>query len=249
MIDTIIIEDEPKTRVLLKTLLKDYCPDVVLKGEADSVETGLELIKKTNPVLVFMDVELGDGNAFDILTRVAEKNFHIIFTTAYDHYAVRAIKFSAVDYLLKPVNAIDLKAAVEKVKSRNTETVLNNMKVLMANFSQTTGSQNKAIALPTFEGHIFINPDEIIRFEADGNYTLVFTTDKNKLMVSKTLKDFEDFINPGDFVRVHHSHIVNLKYVKRYVKGRGGHVVMADGSKVEVSVRKKDEFLNKMRIK
>jgi two-component system, LytTR family, response regulator len=248
VIDTVIIEDEVKTRGLLKSLLKEYCPDVELRGEADSVETGLELIEKLNPTLVFLDVELGEGNAFDLLTRLPKKNFHIIFTTAHDHYAVRAIKFSAIDYLLKPINSIDLKAAVEKVKSKSTDTLFNNVKMLMTNFSPPGEKQSEKIALPTFDGHIFVNLNDIIRFEAEGNYSYVYTTDGNKIMVSKTLKDFEDFINPGDFVRIHHAHIINLKHVKRYVKGRGGFVIMDDGSKAEVSTRKKEEFLHKMHI-
>lgn len=247
MITAVIIDDELNNRGFLKGLVDEYCPDVKLQGEANSVETGLSLINRVNPELVFLDVELGDGNAFDLLAQLPEKKFNVIFTTAFDHYAFRAIKFSAIDYLLKPINSIELKAAVEKIKLQNTSTLLNNMKMLMTNFSSATGKAEK-IALPTFDGHIFIKLDDIIRFEAESNYTYVFTADGNKITVSKTLKDFEDFIDPNKFVRIHNSHIINLLHVKRYIKGRGGSVIMDDGSKAMVSKRKKEEFLHKMNI-
>jgi two-component system LytT family response regulator len=249
MINTVIIDDEKRGISSLKSLLKDYCPDVNLLGEANSVESGLNLIHKSKPSLVFLDIEMPDGTGFDLLEQLPEKNFHVIFTTAHDHYALRAIKFSALDYLLKPIGITELKAAIEKVKSKSSDDAMHdNIALLIKNLSADVGKTPEKIALPTGDGHIFISIQDIIRFEAEGNYTYVFLTNGEKITVSRTLKQFENFIDENNFARIHHSHFINIHHVKHYVKGSGGFVVMIDGSKVEVSIRKKEEFLRKMRI-
>ncbi len=249
MIDTVIIEDEKRSANLLKNILKEYCPNVNLLGEAASVETGLELFTKVKPALVFLDVQMPDGTGFDLLEKLPEKKFQIIFTTAHDHYALRAIKFSAIDYLLKPISIVDVKAAVEKVVSKSSDDVIqNNISLLIKNLSGGVSKQPDKIALPTMNGHVFVNINDIIRFEAEGSYTYVCLVNKEKVLVSRTLKEFENFVDENEFVRIHHAHLVNMHHVKNYVKGSGGYVVMSDGSTAEVSVRKKDEFFRKMRI-
>jgi len=250
MIEAVIIEDEKRSANFLKNLIKEYCPEIALVGEATSVKTGLELIQKIKHKLVFQDIEVPDGTAFDLLEQIPEKNFQIIFTTAYDHYALRAIKFSALDYLLKPINFLELQAAVEKVKSKDFDaSALNGINMLIKNLSVSTEKKSEKIALPTMDGHVFVNIDDIIRFEAEGGYTYVFLVNGVKIMISRTLKDFEDFVDEDSFARIHHSHLINIRHVKKYVKGSGGHVIMDDGSEVEVSTRKKDEFFRKMHIK
>lgn len=242
------MEDEKRSASLLRGMLTEYCPDVEVAGEAGSVKTAAETISTASPLLVFLDIEMPDGTAFDLLEQISEKKFHIIFTTAYDHYALRAIKFSALDYLLKPVSITELKAAVDKVRSKQMDTtMLNNLNILMQNLP-VNGKKGSKIALPTLDGHIFADCDDIVRLEAEGNYSNVFLINGDRIMVSRTLKDLEGFISEDDFIRVHHSHIINIRHVKEYVKGSGGYVIMKDGSKAEVAVRKKEEFFKKMRI-
>lgn len=250
MIPAIIVEDEKRNLNLLKNLLAEYCPEVNLVGEASSVKSGVEVIKKTNPALLFLDIELSDGNAFELLEQTLEKRFQVIFTTAYDHYAIKAIKFSAIDYLLKPINFQELKAAVEKAKSKTSDMVLsNNINFLLKNIETPSDKKPEKIALPTLEGHLFVNIKDIVRLEADGNYTFIYLLGKERLLISRTLKDFESFLSNEEFIRVHHSHLVNIRHVKKYLKGSGGQIVMNDGSTVEVSVRKKDDFLRVMKIR
>lgn len=251
MIDAVIIDDEKRGVSSLKILLKDYCPDINLVGDAYSVESGLNLLSKVTPVLIFLDIEMPDGTGFDLLEQLPSKKFNVIFTTAHDHYALRAIKFSALDYLLKPIGIAELKVAIEKVKSTvsNNSSNQSNIEMLIKNLSLSVEKSPEKIALPTIEGHIFVNVNDIVRFEAEGSYTYVYLLKGEKITVSRTLKEFESFIDEDAFVRVHHSHIINVQHVKTYIKGSGGYLVMIDGSKVEVSVRKKEEFLKKMHVR
>jgi len=249
MIESVIIEDEKRSANLLSNLITEYCPDVTVTGIAASVKTGLQLVLKARPSLIFMDIEMPDGTAFELLEQIPDKKFHVIFTTAFDHYAVRAIKFSALDYLLKPVSIVDLKVAIEKVKAREMDTVaFNNINMLIKNLG-AAGNGSGKIALPTVDGHIFVEVQDIIRLDAQGSYSSVVLSNGNKILVSRTLKEFEGFLGDTYFVRVHHSHLINIHHVREYIKGSGGHVIMIDGSKAEVSVRKKEEFLRKVGIR
>ena len=249
MIRSVIIEDEKKSREVLNTLVKKHCPEISLEGMAESVASGVELIRKLKPELVFLDIVMPDGTGFDLLEQVSTHKFEIIFATATDKYAVKAIRYSALDYLLKPIDQVELKAAVEKViekKSRNQG--MENLEFLLQNIRKKDENYSK-ITLPTGNAYEIVNIKDIVRCEAEGSYTTFVLANKSKLLVSAGLKHYEDLLPAEQFIRVHHHHLINLSHVTRYLKEDGGYAIMTDGSKVEISRRKKDsflEFLNKM---
>ena len=242
MIKTIIIDDEPRGRDTLKILLNKYCPEVSVTGEAGSVVEGFKLINKEAPDVVFLDIEMPGNNGFDLLEMFNSIPFKVIFTTAYDKYAIKAIKYSALDYLLKPIDIDELKEAVSRIETNNRkdigqakyEALLNNIK---------SENKRKKVAIPDLEGLIFVFIDEIVRCESDSNYTYIYLINKKKITASRTLGDFEELFSEENFFRVHRSHLINLDHLKKYIKGEGGFAVMADDSRVEVSRRKKPEFL------
>jgi two-component system LytT family response regulator len=229
----------------LNEMLTRYCPLVSVEATANNINTAKELIIRHKPDLIFIDIEMPFGNAFDLLNSIPKINFEVIFVTAFDNYALNAIKLSALDYLLKPVSIKELQAAVvkaeEKIKGKNISSRIEN---LLYNLKSPPNS-SKRLALPTFEGLTFLDSDEFVRLEASNNYTFVFLKDKTKIVVSRPLKEFESMLDMTNFSRVHHSHIINHNYIKKYHRGRGGYVEMEDGSTIEVSTRKKDEFLSK----
>ncbi len=248
MLRSIIVEDEKPNARLLKNLLEKYCPEIELVGICHSVKEALQDIPVLQPDLVFMDVMLTDGNAFDILTELEKINFKIIFTSAYNDFAVKAIKFSALDYIVKPVNITELKEAVQKaVENISKKDEPKQYEILLQNVNSPSGKLQK-IALPTLEGHVFIHLDSIIRCEADGSYTNFFMESKVKLVVSKPIKEFDNLLSSQNFFRVHNSHLINISHIQKYMKGTGGYVVMDDGAMVEVAVRRKEEFLKVMGI-
>jgi two-component system LytT family response regulator len=240
MITAIIIDDEAKGRLALRQKLKEYCPDVRLDGEAEDGEEGLKLIESHQPDVVFLDIEMPRLNGFDMLQRLPQRNFHLVFTTAYDHYAIKAIRFSAFDYLLKPVDIEELRSVIGKIKKEGRPGV-NNERLEMLTHNLRT-ALNK-LAIPTMEGILFFDLADIIHIEARSNYTVFSFSNRPRLTVSKTLKEFEDLLPPEQFFRPHHSHIINLRYIKRYIKGDGGQVEMQNGDMVDVSRKRKEEFL------
>jgi two-component system LytT family response regulator len=246
MINAVIVEDEKKSREVLEALVKANCPDVNILGTADSVASGVELIRKTNPRLIFLDIEMADGSGFDLLEQVPNSGFEIIFTTASDAHALRAIKYSAIDYLLKPIDGDELKVAVEKIRAKQSDTAnLDNLKFLLQNFKKPNEQYSK-ITLPTGNAYEIVNVKDIIRCEADGSYTSFFLENKKKLLVSASLKHYEDLLPPDDFIRVHHHHLVNMHHVVRFLKTDGGYAVMSDGTQIEISRRKKEFFLQRL---
>ncbi|MBC7875046.1 MAG: response regulator transcription factor [Ferruginibacter sp.] len=238
----IIIDDEQKGRVALKQKLLDYCPDVELIGEAENGEEGLKLIEKCKPNIIFLDIEMPRMNGFEMLNELPEKKFHIIFTTAYDQYAIKAIKYAAFDYLLKPVDIEDLKTAIARVINSEKNQTQKQVELLRQNMQHPKKQLNK-LAIPTLEGLLFFDINEIIHLEAQSNYTYIYFSGKPKITASKTLKDFEELLPPDIFFRTHHSHLINLNYIKRYIKGDGGQIELQNGSYIDVSRRKKEEFL------
>jgi two-component system LytT family response regulator len=241
MLKAVIIDDIRESRDALKRELESYCPNVEIIGEADSVVSGAKLLKQNTPEIVFLDIQLGDGTGFDILELLDQINFNIIFTTASDAYAVKAFRFSAIDYLLKPIDPDDLKAAVEKA-SQTKRTPNESLEMLMEH-SRQVYKPLKRLALNTLEKIHVVNISDIVRCEADVNYTLFFFSDKTKLLVTKTLKDFEDMLKDHQFLRVHQSHLVNTNFIKEFVKGDGGYLMMHDGSSVPVSTRKRNSVV------
>jgi two-component system LytT family response regulator len=246
MIRTILVDDEIDSIRVLRRLLENYCPQVSIVGTAGGVETALPLIRETRPDLVLLDIEMAQGNAFDLLNQLQPIDFKVIFVTAFDNYAVRAFKYSAVDYLLKPVDIDDLRAAISRVEKKPDEhTVVQQMKMLLDNVGALNLPQQK-MAIPTITGLIFITVQDIIRFEAKGNYTSIYLSKGESIMATRTIKDYEDILPETIFCRIHNSHIINLSRIKKYQKGRGGSVEMEDGSTIEVASRRRDEFLRRL---
>lgn len=243
MIRTVVIEDEQLSRTMLLKLLQEHCRQINVVAEADSVSTGLTAIAEQKPQLVFLDIELQSETSFEILERLPEIDFELIFTTAFDHYALRAIKFCAIDYLLKPIDLNELLIAVAKAEKRLNHQYLNeNLGTLLSNLK--TGSQNNhRIALPTLEGLLFVRVSDIIYCESDGPYTRFFLKQPEKIMTSKHLKEYENLLDGYNFFRIHKSYLVNLQEIQKYVRGEGGHLIMSNGAALSVSKQRKEDFL------
>ncbi len=236
-IKAVIIDDESKSRNTLREMLGRYCVNVNVIAEADGVETALQMMKNLNPDIVFLDIRMNDGTGFDFLKKLPEKDFNLVFTTAYDQYAIQAIRYSALDYLLKPIDAEELKMAVEKARL-NTTSSSEQLDILLEN---TFNADNlRKIVFSTSEGMHVIEVDNIIRCEADDYYTRIHIKGRPQIMVSKTLKEVEDMLKGNSFVRNHKSHLVNMSYIDTYVKSGGGYLVMSTGEKIPVSRRKKE---------
>ena len=246
MIKAVIIEDELHSRNFLNNLVAEFCPEITVAGMAASVEEAVKLIQQTEPQIVFLDIEMQTGTGFDVLQQLQKRNFHVIFTTAYDHYAIKAIKFSAVDYLLKPINLEELQAAVAKaIESIEQTTGENQLELLIKNLRRPAG-EDFSISLSTSDGIEFIQLSNIIRLEASGPYTTFFMKDGRKIMVSRNLKEYEMMLTDHGFFRVHNSHIINLKEVRKMIKTDGGYAVMNDESMITISPKKKEEFMELM---
>ncbi len=241
MLKAIIIDDEAKGRMALTQKLHDYCKEVRTVGEAENGKAGIKLIEKTKPDIVFLDIEMPRMDGFEMLHRLPEKNFHLIFTTAYDQYAIKAIKYAAFDYLLKPVDIEELKLAISKISTYQHAHTEKKLELLDQNF-YGKNVFNK-IAISTLDGLLFFEIKDIVHLEANSNYTTLYFVSGSKLVASKTLKDFEELLPADIFFRVHHSHLINLNYIKRYIKGDGGQIELQNGNYVDVSRRKKEEFL------
>lgn len=246
MIRSIIIDDEHDAREALRMAVKKYCPGVEIIAICETPGEGLEAISSLQPDLVFLDIQMPGMSGFDLLEQLIEINFAVIFVTAFDRYAIKAIRFSALDYLLKPVDPDDLISAVQKVKERlhhqdNTyryQSVMNNVRNLQANIDK--------LAIPDSDGIMFVETADIICCRADGNYTMLYLTGGKTSLVSKPLKDFESMLADSGFSRVHHAALINMKHVQKYVKGDGGYIVLTDDHHVEVSRRKKEAFLQQL---
>jgi two-component system, LytTR family, response regulator len=244
---TLIVEDEQKSREMLAGLIQKTCPDLQIIGLAKNVKEGAELIKSQHPDLVFLDISMPDGSGFDMLEEVSGHKFELIFATASDAHAIRAIKYSACDYLLKPIDVDELKLAVDKARSRKKDSpaTMENLQLLIQQLKRSDDNFQK-ITLPTGNAFEIVNLKDIIRCEADTSYTIFYLTDKRKLMVSAGLKHYEELLPEQDFIRVHHHHLINMNHVLRFLKVDGGYAVMSDGTQIEISRRKKDAFLEKL---
>ncbi len=252
-IPAVIIDDEQNSRDTLKALLAHYCPQVAVLAEAHTAEAGAMVVQQHQPQLLFLDVEMPLGSGFDLLNNLEGHQgqpFEVIFITAHDRYALQAIKMSALDYLLKPVSVSDLKAAVQKVATRQQQgqapanEANPGLNVFFDNIKNLNNQLHKVV-LPTQEGFDVVEVKDIVRCEADDNYTHIYLAGGPKLLVSRTLKEFEEMLHDKDFLRIHQSHLINAAHVQRYIKGRGGYVKMSDDSIIEVSRRKKDELMHR----
>lgn len=242
MISAVIIDDEAKGRLALREKLLSYCPQIKVIAEAANGQEALMLIQHHKPQLIFLDIEMPKMNGFEMLNELPEKDFHIIFTTAYDQYAIKAIKYAAFDYLLKPIDIEELQEAISNIETRENNETKKQVELLQQNMQHPKKQLNK-LAIPTLEGLLFFDINDIIHLEANSNYTNIYFTNKTKITASKTLKEFEELLPEDIFFRTHHSHLINLNYIKRYIKGDGGQIELQNGSYVDVARRKKEEFL------
>lgn len=233
MIKAVIIDDVQLARISLKADLEDYCPNVQVLGEADGVMSGMKLIRKLNPELVFLDIHMADGEGFDILEILNDLKASVVFTTASDQHAIKAFQNNAVDYLLKPIDSDLLIKAVQKHSARLVST----------GESKSMNKSGDTITLSTQDDLKIVLISDIVRCESDGNYTTVFEVDGSKTMISKPIKGFEKKLQGYGFYRSHQSHLVQMKHVKAYLKSEGGFLKMIDDSEVPVSVRKKSEVM------
>lgn len=237
----IIIDDEKHCRSILKWAVREVCPEVELLPECQSGTEGIAAIQKYSPDFIFLDIEMRDMTGFDMLEKLGKVECDIIFTTAYDQFAINAFKVNAVDYLLKPIDENELKKAVDKVALKREDPISKKqMDFLLAQLKKNMSGDKSNIALPSSVGLEFIEVEKIIYCQSDSNYTNVFQQDAKKMVVSKTLKDVEGLLPNDVFFRVHHSYTVNLKHIKRYIKADGGYLVMSNGDRVKVSRSKKD---------
>lgn len=246
MINAILIDDDKNLREGMKGLLTRFAPSIKIIGEADSVATGIKVIDALNPQVVFLDIQLNDGTGFDILEKIAEKNntiqSNIVFITAHEQYAIKAFRFSALDFLLKPVDPEELQKVIHKIESviekkndySHIDLLLENIRKNVDNF--------KRIALSTSDGIHLFDISDIIRCESADNYTKFYIKNNKPILISKTLKEYEELLTEHKFERIHQSHLINLNYLKSYIKKDGGYVIMTDGSHLPISQRKRERL-------
>lgn len=242
LLKAVLIDDEPSSLQNLQQKLKEFCPDVDVIASAQKPEDAILLIRQHKPDVIFLDIEMPRMNGFRMLDELGEYDFDIIFTTAYNHYAIDAIRISAFDYLTKPVAIKDLQSAVERLAKHRKLHTKDKMELLRSSLSSTK-SQDEKIAVPTSEGLEFIPIRNIVHIESSSNYSKLFFLDGKNILVTKLLGEFEEMLSPYNFFRVHNSHLINLAYIKKYIRGEGGQVVMQNGDVVDVARRKKEEFL------
>lgn len=250
MITALLIDDDANLRSGMKGLLAMYAPDIEILGEAESVKAGIRAIEQHRPNVVFLDIQLGDGTGFDILEQLAQKgtfNSHVVFITAHEQYAVKAFRFSALDFLLKPVDPEELRKVIEKIKKvlTNNESYAH-IDLLLENIRKKV-DKFKRIALSTSDGIHLFEVSDIIRCESQDNYTKFYIKDSKPILIAKTLKEYEDLLSEQGFERIHQSHLINLAYLKSYIKKDGGYAVMADNSHLPISQRKKERLQELLR--
>lgn len=241
-IKAILIDDELSSLQNLQQKLSAFCPEVTIIATAQKPEAAILLIRQNKPDVIFLDIEMPRMSGFRMLDEIGEYDFNIIFTTAYNHYAIDAIRISAFDYLTKPIAIADLQAAVNRLLSAQVQQTKEKIDILKTSL-QDKKSQEDKIAITTAEGIEFIPIKNILHIESNSNYSKIYLMDTKPLIVTKLLKDFEDILLPYHFYRIHNSHLINLNYIQKYLKADGGQVLMQDGTVIDIARRKKDEFL------
>ena len=242
----LIIDDESAARQSLRTLLERFTKGIEVIGEAEGVESGVAAILLYRPEIVFLDINMPDGTGFDLLDQLEKIDFILVFVTAYEQYAIKAIKCSALDYLLKPVDLQELRKTIARIQQMKSNP---SYQRLVDNYRQNAKAAALAtLALPVMEGFEIVKTKDIIRCEGEKNYTTFYMAEGRQVVVSRTLKEFEEILKEQGFLRVFQSHLINLQYVSKYVRGRGGYVIMSDGASVTVSREKKEELLAWIKI-
>ncbi len=245
----ILVDDEVHCTESLDILLRTYCPEVEVVGKFNRPEEALPVLNQEKFDVLFLDVEMPVYNGFELLNRVEKKPFDVVFTTAYDQFAVKAFKYSAFDYLLKPIDGDELAACVtklsEKIRQGDLESQLDFLRSVLVREQQTP----QLIALPTTQGLEYVPISEIIRCESDSNYTRIFQNEGNPTLICRTLKEVEELLEGANFARIHHSHLINLDHLKKHVKSDGGYAVMSDGSEIAISRSRKDVLGNLLKVR
>jgi len=248
MLNCIVVDDESKSRESLKILIEDFCEGVTVKALCQDVSEAMQAIAEHKPDVVFLDIQLQRETGFDLLDKLKDVEFEVIFTTAFSEYAIKAFKFSAIYYLLKPIDIQELKLALSKVEKRKGNVMSERLQQLLQNLRSGV-SDNYKLALPTSDGLVFVKVGEILYCQASSNYTEITLTDGRKYIVSRTLKEYEDMLAEQNFYRIHHSYLINLNEIKKYVRGDGGYVIMNNDKSLDVSKRKKEGFLSRIGAK
>lgn len=243
MIRCILIDDESNSLEMMEWLLKTYCPQVQIDAMCNSAEAGIEAINKFKPDVVFLDIEMPHMNGFDMLEQFDKLSFDVVFCTAYDQFAIKAFKYSALNYLLKPVDPDDLKETIRRLEDKKITPSREQLELLMQGIKNTQKPTVSRIALTTGEGLLFVTTADILYCMADSNYTSVVLKGGKKILVSKVLKDIDEALSGPDFYRIHNSYLINLNHISKYVRGDGGYVVMQDGVTVSISRSRRQEFM------
>jgi two-component system LytT family response regulator len=247
-INALIVEDEVHGLNNLKNLLAQYCEEVNVIGEAQSVEEALALVRDQSlkPDVAFLDISLPDGLVFQFLNQIQPVDFEVVFVTAYEEYAIKACEYSSIGYVLKPIDPDLLKEAVARIRGRKPEEIQRRLQLFQQHFNNPN-LFNK-ISISALDGIYFVNIKEIVRFEAEDNYTHIFLETGERITASKTIKAYEDMLEPYNFYRVHKRHVINLNFMRKFVKGDGGYLIMDDGIRIEVSRRRRPAFMEKMKM-
>jgi two-component system LytT family response regulator len=246
MLKTVIIDDDYVSRMILREMLEKFLGNIEILGEAGSVKDGVRLIEDSNPELVLLDISLPDGTGFDLLDRLKKTEFKLIFITAYSEFAIKAFKYSTLDYIVKPIDVDDLTNAIRRISQIQETENNNSVKTLKENLLTPAEKTSKTIALPETNGFAIIKIEDIIRCEGKRNYTRIIFKEGEEKIVSRTLLEFEHLLTPLGFIRIHRSHLVNILNVVRYIKSDGGKVELKSGELLKVSPKHKEELLNKI---
>lgn len=240
----LIVDDEQKNITVLEEMLRRYCPSVTVLGTAANIEAAKKMVLELTPQLIFLDIQMPGGSGFDLLDSIKDQFVEVIFVTAYENYLLKAIRYSALDYILKPVNLEELIAAVHRAEQRIARQSVNNqMSLLLHNIRQT--EQMQQIAIPVKEGYLFVLVREIIRLQASRGYTEIFHISGKSHLTSRNIKEYEELLPASLFCRVHAAHLVNVDFIKVYHRGRGGYIELKNGTTIEVSVRRKEQLLSR----
>lgn len=243
MIRCVLIDDESNSLEVMEWLLKKYCPQVQIEAMCQAATEGIEAINKYKPDLVFLDIEMPHMNGFDMLEQFEKLFFDVVFCTAYDQFAIKAFKYSALNYLLKPIDPEDLKETIRRVEEKKAVPAKEQIDLLLQHLRQTATPAVQRVALTTSDGMLFVSTADILYCEAESNYTTVVLKNK-KILVSKTLKEIDEALSGPDFYRIHHSFLINLSHVQKFIRGDGGYIMMSDGKSVSISRSKRQEFMD-----
>jgi two-component system LytT family response regulator len=244
MIRCVLIDDESNSLEMMEWLLKTYCPQVQIEAMCNAAAKGIEAINKYKPDLVFLDIEMPHMNGFDMLEQFDKLSFDVVFCTAYDQFAIKAFKYSALNYLLKPVDPEDLKETIRRIEEKKTTPSKEQVELLFQNIKQVSKPSTQRIALTTGDGMIFVLTQDILYCQAESNYTSVVLAGGKKILVSKVLKEIDETLSGHDFFRIHNSYLINLNHIKKYARGEDGYIVMDDGANISISRSKRQEFMD-----